>query len=475
VEPIVLKPPVDPSARNRPIELLPQAPVEPISLEPAVAEVTLEPASHAVELEPDIPPQALCQGASGVCTTPETSGSLSVAQNTLELPSQAIELEPPAPEHVVLGPSRGPLGQLAELITYLGNRVFGALTLIVGLSFLAAYPVLQIFSLGYLLESAGRIGRSGRFRDAFPLVPQASRIGGAVLGAWLLTLPWRFVRDVVADAVLIDPSSPQTIFLQRLLAVLVVVTPLHILFAVLRGGRLRYFLWPFNVIWFVRRVFQGGYFQHAWQQTTALLREVHVLHYFYLGLRGALGAIAWLAIPSTMYAVGKGEAGLLGVLGGILLAVVVMYVPFLQVQFAAENRFKAMFEVRKVRERFRKAPIAFFIAFLFTLVLVIPLYLLKVEVVPRDALWLPSLLFIITIFPLKVLTGWAYGRAGRKEKQAHWILRVPCRLLMFPVALFYAIVVFFTQYTGWEGVRALYEHHAFLLPVPFSSAPFTSG
>jgi hypothetical protein len=45
---------------------------------------------------------------------------------------------------------------------------------------------------------------------------------------------------------------------------------------------------------------------------------------------------------------------------------------------------------------------------------------------------------------------------------------------MFPVALLYAIVVFFTQYTGWEGVRALYEHHAFLLPVPFSS-PIFSG
>jgi hypothetical protein len=388
-----------------------------------------------------------------------------------------IELEAPvaAPDQVVLGPSRGPLGQIAELVSYLGSRLFGSLTLIGGLSVLAAYPVLNIFSLGYLLESAGRIGRSGRLRDAFPLVPQASRIGGALLGAWLFTLPLRFFRDVLADSALIDPASSQTRFLAGLLATLTVLIPVHILFALLRGGRLRYFLWPFNVVWFVRRVLRGGYFREAWSHVARLWSEVQLLHYFYLGLRGGLGALIWLVIPSTLYAVGKGEAGLLGLLGGILLTIVVMYVPFLQVHFAAERRFRAMFEVGEIRERFRRAPIAFFIAFLFTLVLVLPLYLLKVEVVPRDALWLPSLVFITTIFPLKVLTGWAYGRAGRRQKRAHWLLRVPCRMLMLPVAMFYAIVVFFTQYTGWEGVRALYEHHAFLLPVPFSSNTFWSG
>ena len=87
--------------------------------------------------------------------------------------------------------------------------------------------------------------------------------------------------------------------------------------------------------------------------------------------------------------------------------------------------------------------------------------------VPRDALWLPALVFIVTIFPLKVMTGWAYGRAGRRSRQAWWITRFGCRLLMVPVALFYALFVFFTPYTGWHGVQALFEHHAFLLPVPF--------
>jgi hypothetical protein len=446
MEPILLQPPV----------VLPEA-TEPVELQPAGTAVST--------IHQDEPVNGLA--------VPQAVASDAVAADGAETLEMAARES--APDQVVLGPSRGPLGQIAELVSYLGSRVFGALALIVALAFLAAYPVLQIFSLGYLLESAGRIGRTGRLRDAFPLVPQASRIGGALLGSWLITLPLRFVRSLVEDALLIDPASSQTRLLDGLLSVLIVFTPVHILFAILRGGRLRYFFWPFNVVWFIRRILRGGYFHEAWSQTATILREVQVLHYFYLGLRGGLGALAWLAIPSTLYAIGKGETGLLGVAGGILLTIVVLYVPFLQVHFAAENRFRAMFEVSAVRERFRRAPVAFFIAFLFTLVLVLPLYLLKIEVVPRDALWLPSLVFIVTIFPLKVMTGWAYGRAGRKQKQAHWILRIPCRVLMLPVAVFYAIVVFFTQYTGWEGVRALYEHHAFLLPAPFSSGPFTSG
>jgi len=415
--------------------------------------------------------------------------------------SETVTLPEAPPDQVVLGPARGPLGQVAELISWLSSRLFGAVMLIVGLSFLAAYPVVQIFSLGYLLEAAGRIGRSGRLRDGFPLVKQASRIGGALLCSWLVTLPWRFAGDLLVESTLIDSASPQTGFLDGLVVALTILTPLHILFAVLRGGRIRYFFWPFNFVWFVRRVWQGGYFQQVWAGSVAMFRELNVLHYFYLGLRGGLGALIWLAIPATIYAVGSsankapvavedgqqsdsqalpidqaspraaaddtGIVVLRVLIGGLLLSVVVLYLPFLQAHFAAENRFRAMFEVGKVRERFRRAPIAFLIAFVFTLLLAIPLYLLKIEVVPRDALWLPSLIFIVTIFPLKVMTGWAYGRAGRKEKRAHWVFRVACRLLMLPVAMFYALIVFFTQYTGWHGVRALYEHHAFLLPVPF--------
>jgi len=380
---------------------------------------------------------------------------------------EGAEMESTAP--------RGVLRRVVSFFSYLASRIFGALTLIVGLSFLASYPVLQIFSLGYLLEAAGRIGRSGRLRDAFPLVPQASRAGGILLGSWFVILPWRYASNAAIDSALLEPASQATWFLESLLPALTVLIPLHILFAILRGGRLRYFLSPHNIvwnpIWLVRRLSRGGYIGKAWQDLVAFGRELRPFHYFYLGFHGGLGALLWLLIPSTLYAVGRsGAASLLGYLGGVLLAIVVLYLPFLQVHYAVENRFGALFEIRRVRERFRHAPIAFLIAFAFTLVLVLPLYLLKVQVVPRDAMWLPALVFIVTIFPLKVLAGWAYGRAGRREqagKKSWFITRLGCRLLMIPIAAFYALVVFFTQYTGWHGVRALYEHHAFLLPVPF--------
>ena len=38
---------------------------------------------------------------------------------------------------------------------------------------------------------------------------------------------------------------------------------------------------------------------------------------------------------------------------------------------------------------------------------------------------------------------------------------------MLPVAAFYVLIVFFSQFTAWRGVWSLYEQHAFLLPVPF--------
>src|SRR5262245_23406215 len=45
--------------------------------------------------------------------------------------------------------------------------LFGAAVLMVGLAVLAALPVLQFLSLGYLLEAGARVARSGRLRDGF--------------------------------------------------------------------------------------------------------------------------------------------------------------------------------------------------------------------------------------------------------------------------------------------------------------------
>src|SRR5262245_39482409 len=58
--------------------------------------------------------------------------------------------------------------------------VFGLVALVVGLAVLAAIPVLQFLSLGYLLEAGGRVARSGRLRDGWIGVRTAARLGGVV-------------------------------------------------------------------------------------------------------------------------------------------------------------------------------------------------------------------------------------------------------------------------------------------------------
>ena len=96
-----------------------------------------------------------------------------------------------------------------------------------------------------------------------------------------------------------------------------------------------------------------------------------------------------------------------------------------------------------------------------------PLYLLKIEMIPREAAWLPSLVFVIFLAPAHTLVGWAYSRSRRREQPRHWFFRVLGRLAIIVVALFYVLVVFLSQYTSWGGLWSVYEQHAFLLPVPF--------
>jgi hypothetical protein len=160
-------------------------------------------------------------------------------------------------------------------------------------------------------------------------------------------------------------------------------------------------------------------------------------------------------------------AGLIvGLLGGLLLATVLLYLPFLQTRFAVENRFRAMFELSSIRRLFRRAPIAFWLALLVTLLFALPLYLLKIELTPREVAWLPSLVFVVFIFPARLLTGWAVARALRRETPRHFLFRRGARLAAIPVVAIYTLIVYATQFLSWYGVYSLYEQHAFLVPVP---------
>jgi hypothetical protein len=369
----------------------------------------------------------------------------------------------------------GPLRLLGagwRLLCSTAEWLFGAVALIGGLAVLASIPVVQLLSFGYLLEVCGRVARTGRLRDGFIGIRPAARIGSIVTGIWLTLLPLKLVSSLALDAQLIDPNGPVARNWRAGLGVLTVLLVLHITAACSRGGKLRYFFWPFgNPFWLIRRLRRGGYYVEARDAVWRFISALRLPYYFWLGLRGFFGTMIWLVIPVSLLAAGTTipRVGfLLGFPGAFLLMVVLLYLPFLQARFAAENRFAALFEVRAVRQAFRRAPWAFGFSFLITLLFAVPLYLLKIEMIPREATWLPGLVFLTFIFPARLLTGWAYSRAQRRTTPRHWFVRWTGRLAMLPVVVFYVIIIFFTQYISWGGIWSLYEQHAFLLPVPFA-------
>jgi hypothetical protein len=330
--------------------------------------------------------------------------------------------------------------------------LFGALVLTGGLAILAAIPVAQFLSLGYMLEAGGRVARSGRLRDGFVGTRKAALVGLFVIVGWLALLPVRFIADLANSASIIDPGG-------RVAAAWRVG-----LFAAIAAVFAPIVLTMMGIV-------MAGRYTRARDAVLNFLASLRLPFYFWLGFRGFVAALAWLVIPVTMLAMGRINtplAGLVGFLGAVLLGFVLMYLPFLQMRLAQTNRFWAGFEWLTVRREFRKAPWAHSFAFFITLFFALPLYLLKIEVVPREAAWIPSLVFVTFIFPARLLAGWALGRARRRgERPRHWFFRWTGRLVFIPAAAFYVLIVFFTQYTSWNGIWSLYEQHAFLVPVPF--------
>jgi hypothetical protein len=363
-----------------------------------------------------------------------------------------------------------PRGGLWHTLSAAVEWVFGTVSLIVGLSILATIPVVQLLSLGYLLEVSGRVARAGRLRAGFVGVRRAARLGRIAVGVSMLMVPLWIASSLRFSARLIDPTSRAARGWELALWILSVLVLLQIAGACLRGARIRHFLWP-RPIQSLRLAIAPDAYAKARDDVWNFCVGLRLSHYFWLGLRGFVGAVVWLALPVSLLAAASrlrpGTGALVGLVGSGLLALVLVHLPFLQARFAEENRLGAMFELKALRRRFARAPVAFFIALAWTLVLALPLYLLKIEIVPREAAWLPSLLFVVSIFPARLLTGWAMARSQRREMPRRWFWRWTSRLAMLSLAAVYVLIVYFTQYLSWYGVWSLYEQHAFLVPAPF--------
>lgn len=410
-----------------------------------------------------------------VATVVETPPRVEAEPGITLLNSPAAELisAPQARNHAVSPwPLRAIYWTYRAIASFLHGS-FGVVSLIGGLSVLASIPILNLLSLGYLLEVSGRVAKSGKISDALVGIHKASRVGSIVFCAWLATLPARFLRGYWYDAYLLQPGSPEERRLWLIALIVTVLTAAYIFWAWVRGGRFRDFLWPAPIRFF-KSFFSGKLWQDAANGCWDFVKSLRLPYYFSLGLRGFAGTSIWLALPIGLFLLGAAKSfsalsGLANFAGALVMGLVLIYLPFAQAHFAAENRFRAMFEIRAIRDHFKRAPIFFWIALLFTVALALPLYLAKIEYLPRELLFLPGILFITFAFPARALTGWAMGFAHQRQKPRFFLFRWASRLAMMPIALIYVIVLYFSQYTSWTGIYSLFEQHAFLVPAPFLS------
>lgn len=349
--------------------------------------------------------------------------------------------------------------------------VWGMAAMVLVLAVVAAIPVGNFLALGYLLEAEGRVARSGRLRDGFPLLEMAPRIGSIVAGMWLFLFPVALLAGAAADAQIIEPGGPAATNLHRLTIVVAILAAIHLCLALARGGSLGCFFRPVkNVRWLRARLRAGDYWDTAERSVERFVAPLRLKHHFSLGVRGFAAAFAWLVLPTALFAAAdRTQSGAFPVtlLGSLLLVPVLCWTPFLQARFAAENRFRTMFQLKPVRRLFRQAPLAWFTAVATVYVLALPLYLLKIALPPADAMWLITLIFIVSIYPAKLATGWAYARALRRDRPAWFGWRWLSRLLSVALVAVYVFLLFFTQFLGEHGKGVLFEHHALLLPTPF--------
>ena len=368
-------------------------------------------------------------------------------------------------------PLRQPVGAIAWVLQVL----MGIVTLLVLLAILAAVPVLNLIALGYLLEAEGTVGRSGKLRQALPLLPIAMRIGSILLGVLACLFPVMLLADVAADARLIAPRGTATWFWLAALVVVSIVMGIHIVLALARGGSLGCFVRPLkNVLWLRGQLRSGVYwsrFKHVQRKFFAALKP---WHHFSLGARGFLGTGAWLALPTALYGVWWHSNAtwirLLTLLAGVSLVPLLAWVPMLQVRLAVENRWPAMFEVRNIHELFRRSPLSWLIAIVALYALSIPLFLyslrLRLHVPLHLGIWWDlTFVSIACTIPARAALGWAYHRSqGREPAWFGWVWF--CRLSLAGLLAMYVWLLFYTPLTHDAQPWQL-EHHSLLLPIPW--------
>lgn len=371
------------------------------------------------------------------------------------------------------------IGRISRLTLGLSLRLWETFSLIVLLSVTATIPILQLASLGYMLEASGRLARGLPLRSCFPGAATAGRMVTSAVWLGLTWLPVWFVADLAYSAELIDPGSASAARWRFGARTVSVIWVLWSAWALFRGGRWYHFIWPAPKT-LLRTVLKREAWHALEDRLWAWAGGLRVPHLMKIGLYGTLGAILWLIVPSTLIVIAlngsannnatPAENGLLavvGLIGAFWMWYVLQYLPFLQVHMGAEGRLRAILDRRAIQSAFRHAPAAYGLAAIAFFAMAIPLYLLRIESIPPQLWWMLSILFVVFMFPAKLLVGWALRCSRLRPQPSHWLWRWMAWVTMFAGVGLYVGVLYIAKFALWEGAASVLLQHAFLPPVPF--------
>ncbi len=341
------------------------------------------------------------------------------------------------------------------------------------LAVIAAAPILQFASLGYILFAAGRLANGEPWRKAFPGLRTAGKLGTFAMLAALSWLPVYVVTDLAYSAQLLDPNSFSARGWRLGAFLLAAVWVVHVGWAAMRGGRWWHFIWP-APIKFLCNVWRPSQWSRTSDQLYDFVSGLQFPKLWWLGVRATVGALLWTCVPVSLMIIGeraqKFEAApLVGLIGAIAMTCVMLYLPLLQVRMAAKNRFAEIFNVIAIRQSFMRAPWFCAMSIFVLCGLAIPLYLLRIEATPSELVWAPSLVFVALMLPAKLLIGAALGYADHRDRLRHWTLRWSAFVVVLVSVFSYVGALYIAQFIAWQGAFVMYFQHALLVPAPLIS------